>query len=110
MKIILNNIIPFKGFFAINLFGFVFARKDVYLRKSQKSIGRMKRHEAIHTAQMKELLYIGFYILYFLEWIVRLVQDYKNAYYNISFEVEAYTYEDYPGYLDERKHYAQWKI
>lgn len=28
MKVIYNNIIPFRGFTAINLFGFIFARKE----------------------------------------------------------------------------------
>ena len=31
MKIIYNNIIPFKGFKCINLFGVLFARKDAMM-------------------------------------------------------------------------------
>lgn len=62
MKIIYNKIIPFKGFKAINLFGFLFTRKRNLLDVDIN-------HEAIHTEQMKELLYIGFYILYFAEWL-----------------------------------------
>ena len=48
MKIIYNKIIPFKGFLAINLFGFLFARKKL----TEVNIN----HEKIHTEQMKELL------------------------------------------------------
>lgn len=58
MKIIRNNIIPFKGFAAINLFGILFIRKDTVLTTV------MMNHEHIHTAQMKEMLYIFFYLWY----------------------------------------------
>lgn len=106
MKIIYNNIIPFKGYVAINLFGTIFARKEY------KPIDNITiNHESIHTAQMKELLYIGFYIWYFIEWIIKLIVclfkgwNYKNAYYNIAFEYEAYLYEHHFTYLKERKPY-----
>lgn len=55
MKIIYNKLIPFKGFAAINLFGVLFARKECK-PLSERTIN----HEAIHTAQMRELLYVGF--------------------------------------------------
>lgn len=99
MKIIYNNIIPFKGYKAINLFGFIFARK------AMDSVDQ--NHEAIHTAQMKELLYIFFYLWYFIEWLVLLIK-YKNtnkAYRNIRFEKEAYNNEFDLDYLKTRKHY-----
>lgn len=55
MKVIYNNLIPVKGFVAINLFGVVFARK------MYEPLGRATiQHEEIHTAQMRELLYVGF--------------------------------------------------
>lgn len=54
MKIIYNNIIPFPGFAAINLFGVIFARKECR-PLSETTIN----HEAIHTEQMKDLLYVG---------------------------------------------------
>lgn len=99
MVIIYNNIIPFKGFKAINLFGIIFARKQL----NQIDIN----HENIHTAQMKELLYIGFYIWYLIEWILRLilVKDSMKAYKMISFEVEAYKEQDNLDYLRNRKHF-----
>lgn len=102
MKIIYNEIIPFKGFSAINLFGVLFARKE-YEPLSARTI----RHEAIHTAQMKELGYIGFYIIYLLEWLYRLVTT-KNAYRSISFEVEAYEHQSDEDYLTHRRRFAQW--
>ena len=103
--IIPNNIIPFPGFCFINLFGVLFVRRDMMERVEEKDYN----HEMIHTAQMKELLYIGFYIAYFFEWLYRLIFHTKTAYRGISFEKEAYDNEDNLGYLSNRKHFAQWR-
>ena len=103
MKIIYNDIIPFKGFLAINLFGVLFVRgtwRDLN--------ARVLNHEKIHTAQMQELGYILFYILYVLEWLYRLTKG-GNAYRNISFEREAYVNEENPQYLNTRKRWAMWR-
>ena len=99
MKIIRNNYIPFKGFRAINLFGILFVRGNA--RISERTI----RHEAIHTAQMKEMLYIFFYLWYVAEWIFRLFMK-GNAYRNISFEREAYANEEHVIYLEDRERFA----
>lgn len=99
MRIVRNNIIPFKGFKAINLFGVLFVRKDAMLTSCTLN------HEEIHTAQMKEMLYILFYLWYVIEWIVRLFGK-ENAYRNISFEREAYSNETYMSYTSKRKHFA----
>lgn len=103
MKIIYNNIIPFKGFSAINLFGVLFAREGCTITP------RVINHEKIHTMQMRELGYIGFYVAYFLEWLVRLVVATKTAYRGISFEVEAYENQDNFDYLQSRKRFAMWR-
>lgn len=100
MKVIYNNIIPFRGFTAINLFGVIFARKEREPLSKQTL-----NHEAIHTAQMRELLYIGFYLWYVVEWLVKLFIYGKEAYRNVSFEREAYQYAGYEGYLSIRKRY-----
>lgn len=102
LLIIKNNIIPFKGYKAINLFGILFVRKEYELSKVDLN------HEAIHTAQMKELLFIFFYIIYFFEWLVRLFIN-KNAYRSISFEKEAYSNEKNLEYLKNRKCFSQWR-
>ena len=99
MKIIRNKYIPLKGFRAINLFGILFVRGNA--RISERTL----RHEAIHTAQMKEMLYIFFYLWYVVEWIIRLFMK-GNAYRNISFEREAYSNEKDLRYLDNRKRFA----
>lgn len=101
MKIIYNNIIPFKGYLAINLFGILFVREDYEHTLSSVDIN----HERIHTAQMKELLYIFFYIWYFIEWLILLLKykDTSKAYKNIRFEKEAYANEEDLSYLYHRK-------
>jgi hypothetical protein len=89
MKIIRNNIIPFKGYKAFNFFGLIlFARKNAYISKETIN------HEEIHTAQMKELFYILFYVFYLVEWLIRLIlsRNFNEAYNNISFEREAYSH------------------
>lgn len=98
MKIIYNNLIPFKGFAAINLFGILFVRKGVEVSEE------MINHEAIHTAQMKEMLYVFFYLWYVIEWVVRLFGK-CDAYRKISFEREAYENDSDIGYLSKRKHF-----
>lgn len=102
MKVIYNNIIPFPGYKAINLFGILFARKGSNI--DDVTIN----HESIHTEQMKEMLYIFFYIWYIIEWIIRLFKK-GNAYRNISFEQEAYDNENNLDYLKTRKHYGWFK-
>lgn len=103
MKIIYKGIFPFRGFSAINLFGVVFARRE-YRPLPTATI----RHETIHTAQMRELLYVGFYLCYLAEWLVRLFRK-GNAYRTISFEREAYAHQFDPGYLKARRRWAQWR-
>lgn len=102
MKIIRNNIIPFKGYKAINLFGILFVRNDAVVGSVDIN------HEEIHTEQMKEMLYVFFYLWYGIEWLVRLIQyrDAHKAYRNISFEREAYINQRSMGYLQGRGRYA----
>lgn len=109
MIIIKNHIIPFPGFLAINIFGILFVRDEYWKRRNDDAKKITLNHESIHTAQMKELLYVFFYIIYFFEWIVRLFINVKNAYDNISFEKEAYFNQNDLNYLKTRKHYAQWR-
>lgn len=99
MKIVRNKFIPFPGYKAINLFGVLFVRGNAVI--DEKTI----RHESIHTAQMKEMLYVFFYLFYFIEWLVRLFMK-GNAYRNISFEREAYSNQNYINYLNERRWFA----
>lgn len=103
MKIIYNTIIPMKGYKAVNILGVLFARKGARLTEDDI------RHEAIHTAQMKEMLYVAFYVWYVIEWIARLVSNGFNthaAYRAVSLERESYANEDNPAYLQYRSRYS----
>ena len=103
MKVIYNKHLPPGKFAAINLFGIIFARNE-YKDLSRSDLN----HEKIHSYQILEMLGIFYYVAYFTEWLVRLIQ-YKNpieAYRNISFEREAYGNHDNLSYLNKRKPYA----
>ena len=103
MKIIRSRNFPPKNFSAINLFGLIIVRKD-YGELSDAE----KNHESIHTRQMLEMFIILFYLLYVIEWLIRVV-EYKNryeAYKNISYEREAYSNMYNREYLRKRKPYS----
>ena len=100
MRIIYSKHFPPKGFGAINLFSLIVVRKGYgELNDAERN------HEKIHTKQMLELLFIFFYIAYIIEWLIRFIQygDGKKAYYNISFEREAYTHMYDSDYYKKRK-------
>lgn len=98
--IIRSRLVP-KGI-CINLFGTFWAGDTSWIDKY------VVNHERIHTAQQREMLFVPFYIIYVIEWLVRCVQyrDRKKAYYNISFEREAYANGHNLNYLSSRKCYA----
>lgn len=104
MIIVKNKIIPFGSYTTINLFGILFTKSD-YL--SPTTIN----HERIHTKQMLELLIVGYYLWYIIEYIiVRFCHKKQNdAYHDISFEEEAHNNDNNLHYLDNRKHFAWWK-
>lgn len=103
MIIIRNKFIPFTGYKAINLFGILFIKNNAYL--SDVDIN----HEAIHTAQIREMLYVFFYIWYAIEWLIRLIFTSNEAYKEVAFEVEAYKHQDDLDYLKNRKLYSWFK-
>ena len=80
MKIVKNRFIPPRGFSYVNLFGVLFTRRDRPI--SDKTLN----HEQIHTEQMKEMLYVFFYIWYVIlnglsdlsssETAIRLIEQY----------------------------------
>ena len=100
--IIRNRFIPFKGFNAINLFGVIFTRRGIQVNAV------MMNHERIHTRQMLEMLVVGFYLWYVVEWLIRFPRK-GNAYRRISFEREAYAHEHDLQYLQHRKPFAWWR-
>ena len=104
MKLVYNNIIPFKGYLAMCIFPFIFVRKDARAIKTTDI-----NHETIHGKQQIEMLLVLFFVWYGIEWLVRLVAygfDGHLAYKNISFEQEAYLNENDLSYPYERKLYS----
>ena len=97
MKIIYNDYIPLKGFRAMSFCGIIFARTS-----SKPLSSETINHEKIHLAQQKEWLFIGFFIIYFIEFIFK-------GYYEISFEKESYINQNNLNYLKTRKHYSSFK-
>ncbi len=97
--IVTKYLIP-KGYCGLTVFPFVFVKYRV-----DKENLVFVNHEKIHLRQQSELLVLPFFIIYILEYFVRLIQYRKKdlAYRNISFEREAYSNEYNFDYLKERK-------
>jgi len=113
MKIVFSRHFPISGFVAINLFGVLVVRKEyeIFFDQHTEWTDELIRHESIHTEQMKEMLYIGFYVWYLLAWIVKVIlPPWNSAYMDISLEREAYAYENVSNYIEYRKHYAWIKF
>ena len=108
MKLIYSNFIPFKGYYATNLFGFLVRRK----KYKNKPIDHITyNHESIHKAQAYDFGigwfgYIIFYIWYFIEWLIRLCINYKTSYMTIYFEQESYNNQYNLNYLKNRKRFS----
>ena len=93
-----------KGY-CLNLFGILCSRDTSWIDRY------VINHERIHNAQMRELLWIPFYIIYVLEWLFLLIRyrDSYKAYMNISFEREAYRHGHDLDYLKRRRRYASFR-
>ena len=101
MIIIRNRFLPFKGFEAMNFMGIIVCRTETRLTPD------LILHERIHTRQMQETLFVGFYLWYVIEWLARLMMR-GRAYSNIAFEREAYAHMHETDYLQLRKAFAWW--
>lgn len=100
MIIIASKYLVPKGYAAIAVYPFIILR-ECRLKQQIKLLN----HERIHLRQQAELLIIAFYILYAVEYLVRLLmyRSHTKAYRNISFEREAYTNEGDGNYLLSRR-------
>lgn len=97
--IVAKYLIP-KGYRGLTVFPFVIIR---YRFDSENKV--LVNHERIHIRQQLELLVLPFFLWYFVEYAVRLLQ-YRNAnlaYRNISFEREAYSNELNLDYIKARR-------
>jgi len=99
MILISKYLIP-NGYTGLTIFPFVMLKSD-----KLKTDYVLINHERIHLRQQLEFLVIPFYVIYVLEFLMRLLhyQNWKLAYRNISFEREAYRNEIDLDYLKTRK-------
>jgi hypothetical protein len=96
--IVSKYLIP-KGFRGMTMFPFVMVRD----RNAQDYLVLMN-HERIHLRQQLELLVLPFFVLYGLDYLVKLIRyrDRNLAYRNVVFEREAYENENDLAYLKSR--------
>ena len=114
MKIKYSSIIPFKGFYAINLFGVMFVRKE--FKDSNPPDKYDINHVEIHNTQAKDfckILWLGYcvyYIIYFIFWLIELIRPpYNSAYRDNCFEKEAYYNGRNLDYLTTREKWSVFK-
>jgi hypothetical protein len=102
MVVVFKYLVP-KGYTAIAIFPFIILKHD-----KQKKDKTLVNHERIHLKQQLELIIVGFYLWYaveFLIWLIKL-KHWHKAYLNISFEREAYKNENDLNYLKSRSLYS----
>lgn len=88
---------------AISIFPFIIVGREE-LKKDKTFLN----HELIHIYQQMELFFVFFILLYYLEFLLRLLRyrDAQKAYRLISFEREAYENETNYDYLKTRKWFS----
>ena len=127
IKVIYNYTIPFKGYLAMAMWPFVFARKD-----ARNLTDEDINHESIHCYQQIEMMILSviiiallviffhisawffvvvpftFYIWYGVEYAIRSIiyENTREGYRNIAVEQEAYGNEKNLDYLKTRKPFA----
>ena len=116
LKLKYSKWIPFKGFYAISLFGRL-VRRIKY--KDKPVAPAVINHEGIHVCQAEDFCkgligFLIFYLLYFTEWLIKAIISLftlckVKAYYSISFEQEALYNEYNLEYQDNRKRFAWTK-
>ena len=96
--IVSKYLIP-KGFRGLTVFPFVVVR----YRNAQDYLVLMN-HERIHLRQQLELLVLPFFLIYGVDYLVKLIRyrDKDVAYRNVVFEREAYQNENDLEYLKSR--------
>lgn len=88
-----------RGYSGLTLFPFIFLKE-----RRLKTDKRFLNHERIHLRQQLELLIAPFYLIYGIEFLIRLVKlkNWHLAYRAISFEREAYSNDHNLDYLKRR--------
>lgn len=77
------------------------SKEDYWVKRGKQVVN----HESIHFQQALELGILPFYLIYVLEWLLKLPFYGAGAYENISFEREAYSNDDNLDYLTTRRRY-----
>lgn len=103
MFLVVNKYLLRRHFVGVTLWPFIVMRSA----KLEEDLTFIN-HEKIHLRQQAEMLVLFFFLLYFIEYIFRLIQyrDRYIAYTNISFEREAYARESELDYLDNRSFWS----
>lgn len=93
--------LPYQG---ISIFGMFIFRKECIVTTD------LITHEQIHLKQQQEWLFIGFFILYAVEFIYYFIKthNWDKAYNHISFEREAYANMHSPTYPATRRHFSNY--
>lgn len=117
MRVVENGLLPFSGYKCMAVLCWIFVRRGTELTMVDYN------HECIHWEQEKELLVVGFYVLYVLLFAWELLRCFfdenrgrsdkswrnglwKRAYRSVAFEREAYGHEEDMLYRYQRKHFA----
>ena len=98
--LIFSKYLFFSTFNAIAIWPFIIL-KD----KELKNDFILINHENIHLHQQREMLWLPFFLFYIIEYFIKLIiyKKPKLAYFNLSFEREAYQNEQNLTYLRNRK-------
>lgn len=99
-------IVP-SGYGAITLYPFIFVRSEW---RANNAV--VINHERIHLRQQAELLVVGFFLWYGIDFLIKYCKhrNWKKAYRDIIFEREAYGKQEDLNYLDKRKRFAFLKF
>lgn len=102
--ILVTRFVPYS---AMALYPFILIKRDE-LRNNAELI----HHEKIHHRQQLELLLVGFYILYGVNYLLNLIKhrSHYKAYREIIFEREAFAMDKDLDYLRRRKIFAFLKF
>lgn len=112
MKLVVNKIKLITGYKAMTIYKWIFVRRPENMKQIDVN------HEYLHKKQFDDLLIIFFPIWYITEFIIKLLLTFKlkpfsfdwdKAYKGLSFEQEAYKYQEDDEYLDNRKPYSWLK-
>lgn len=95
VKLVYNSLIPkILRVEAITLYPFIFIRfsKDT----TNLIVNRIYKHEMIHVRQIRRVGFFNFYFDYIYEFFINLFKyrNWSQAYLNITYEIEAYEWEN----------------